>query len=125
MNCTDPVRDTLVEVTDQTVVTSNQAAVAGSPSRDRTAPQVSALELRTSECAKGSNIPENPTPRRATRAGLWLGPRRPAKPVLAGPGVKSVGEPPVTSSQVVGPVEEPRPNCHRKEDDHAAPDCQV
>jgi hypothetical protein len=109
MNCPDPVRDTLVEVTDQTVVTSNKAPVADSPSRYRTAPQVSALELRTSECAKGSNIPENPTPRRATQAGLWLGPRLPAKPVLEGPGVKSVGEPPLTSSQVVGPVGGPTP----------------
>ena len=68
---------------------------------------------------------ENPTPGRATRAGLRLGQRRSAKPVLAGPGVKSVGEPPLTSSQVVGPVGGPRPNCHRKEDDHAALDYQV
>jgi len=98
MNSTHPGRDTLVEVTDQTVVTSNQAAVAASPSRNRTAHQVSALKLRTSDCAKDSNIPENPTPRRGTRAGLRLGQRRSAKPVLAGPGVKSVGELPLTAS---------------------------
>ena len=30
MNCTDPVRDRPVDVTDQTVVTSNQAAAAAS-----------------------------------------------------------------------------------------------
>jgi hypothetical protein len=119
------VRDTLVEVTDQTVVTLNQAAVAASPSRNRTAHQVSALKLRTSDCAKDSNTPENPTPRRGTRAGLRLGQRRSAKPVLAGPGVKSVGEPHLTPSQVVGPVGGLRPNCHRKEDDHAALDYQV
>jgi hypothetical protein len=65
MNSTHPGRDTLAEVTDQTVVTSNQAAGAASHSRNRTAHQVSALKLRTSDCAKDSNIPENPTPRRA------------------------------------------------------------
>jgi hypothetical protein len=33
MNCTDPVRDRLVDVTDQTVVTTNQAAAAASLNR--------------------------------------------------------------------------------------------
>jgi hypothetical protein len=33
MNCTDPVRDRLVDVTDQTVVTSNQASAAASLNR--------------------------------------------------------------------------------------------
>jgi hypothetical protein len=88
MTCTEPVCDRLVEAFDKTVVTSNQAAVASGLSRDRTALHVSALKLQTTECAKGSNIPENPSPRRATRAGLWLAFRQPAKPVLAGPGVK-------------------------------------
>jgi hypothetical protein len=45
MNCTDPVRDRLVEVTNQTGVTSNQAAVAASLSRDRNALLVSAMKL--------------------------------------------------------------------------------
>jgi hypothetical protein len=62
MNSTHPGRDTLVEVTDQTVATSNQAAVAASPSRNRTAHQVSALKLWTSDCAKDSNIPREPHP---------------------------------------------------------------
>ena len=74
MNCIDPVRDRLVEVTDQTVVTLNQATVATSLSRDGTALHVSALKLRTSECTKASNIPEKPSSRRATRPGLWLAP---------------------------------------------------
>jgi hypothetical protein len=33
MNCTDPVRDRLVDVTDQTVVATNQAAAAASLNR--------------------------------------------------------------------------------------------
>jgi hypothetical protein len=85
MNSTHPGRDTLVEISDQTVVTSNQAAVAASPSRYRTAHQASALKLRTSDCAKDSNIPENPTPRRGTRAGLRLG-QRDAQPSQYSPG---------------------------------------
>jgi excisionase family DNA binding protein len=60
MNCADPVRDRLVDATDQTVVTSNQAAVAASLRRDRTALHVSAFKLRTRELRSARISPRTP-----------------------------------------------------------------
>ncbi len=87
MNCIDPVRDRLVAVTDQTVDTSNHATVAVSLSRDRTALHISALKLRTSEHTKAEYHRETqPTTGHPSRPVVST--RQPAKPVLAGPGVK-------------------------------------
>jgi hypothetical protein len=75
MNCTEPVRDRLVEVTDQTGVTSNQAAaVAAGLRRDRTARQVSATKLpksiRERPSMAGTRRP-GPASRRSHRSARW------------------------------------------------------
>jgi integrase len=74
MSCTDPVRDRIVEVTNQTGVTSNQAAVASSLSRDRTALLVLAMKLpkpiRERPSIAGSPRP-GPASRRSHRSARW------------------------------------------------------
>jgi hypothetical protein len=86
MNCTDLVRGRLVEVINQTIVTSNHAARPASLSRDRTALEFLTLKLPTSESANGPSVPRPQTTTVPEQLAKLA--RQPAKPGIAGSGVK-------------------------------------
>jgi excisionase family DNA binding protein len=58
MNCTEPVRQVLVEVIDRTLVTSDQAALAAGLSRDRGTLQIPPLKVPITKFREPPECPE-------------------------------------------------------------------
>ena len=84
MNCTEPVRQVLVEVIDRTIVTSDQAALAASLSRDRGALQIPPLKVPITKFREPLECPETRYNGGSRASGQPALPDRRQRPLLQG-----------------------------------------